>query len=321
MSILVLLFSLVLSSPAFALSVVTGSYTGDTTDDRDIAISPACQPKAVIVKNNGASSAARIMTDTMSTNSSGQFSANAQGAANEIQQLNSDGFEVGTVLNGSGVVFRYVAFCNNGAGDIETGTYTGASGTDNRNITMVSSWTPELVIIIGCNAEYNVWRGATSHSGDSASKLNFAEAEAANLIQSFGAGTFQLGSLMNVNACVYHWIAFKGSSSGVATGNFAGNTSDDRDITVTSFTPEFALVRSAAATNATGSYRFTSNAATESFCTSAAATTNQIQAFGATSFQVGTSACANENGQTMRWFALADVATSRRPQQPIPLGE
>lgn len=317
MTFILAIFLALLASPVWALSVVTGSYTGDTADDRDIAISPACQPKAVIVKNNGASSAARVMTDTMSTNASGQFSAQSQGASNEIQQLNSDGFEVGTVLNGSGVVFRYVAFCDNGAGDIETGTYTGSSGTDNRNITMVSSWTPELVIIFACTGEYNVWRGATSHSGDSASKLNFAETEAANLIQSFGAGTFQLGSLMNVNACVYHWIAFKGSTSGVATGNFAGNTSDDRDITVTSFTPEFVLVRSAAATNATGSYRFASNAATESFCTSAAATTNQIQAFGSTSFQVGTSSCANENTQTMRWFALADVAVSRRPQQPI----
>jgi hypothetical protein len=316
MTIVLMCLFLILASPAFALQVVTGTYAGNNVDDTDITISPACQPKAVFVRSLAGGGNMHVLTASMPTNSAGIITSTTQKNANTIQQINADGFEVGTTLNVSGTTYYYVCLCDNGAQDFVEGTYTGSSGTDNRDITLSLSFTPELVINIpDANGDDVVFRGANSHSGDSSSITNAAATTAANYIQSFAAGQFQVGSFMNVNLTKYYYLAFKASASGVATGNYAGNTSDDRNITVTTFTPEVVWLKGSS-TTAGLAHRF-SNAGDSSWCAAAAATTNQIQAFASGNFQVGTSTCANENTVTMRWFALADVASSRRPSAPI----
>lgn len=302
-----LLGLLLYALPAHAIIVNSDTYTGSGSDDDPIAFATACTPDVVIIKRQTATNHAHIATSTMTAGEAFQFTnTSATASVLCVKSLTATGFNRGTSSNCNQAASShyYVALCPNGANDMEVGTYTGNNG-DSRDIPMVASWTPELVIIIPEASAPRVWRGATSHSGDSASHISAASADAANHIQSFGAGTFQVGTAMNASAVVYHWIALKGDAAGIATGSFTGNTSDDRDIT-TGFAQEFVLVK--VGTTAAGpSYRFTGMSGDLSFCLSDAQAANQIQALGATTFQVGTDACSNSNGNTMRWFALGDT--------------
>jgi hypothetical protein len=311
--LLTLLLVLGLSSPALAVTIITGSYTGDNTDSRNIVVSPACAPKLVFIKRNDTTTGTRFLTASMGTNASGQLGGTTQGEADIIQQMNSDGFQVGTSLNVTSGVYRYLAVCDNGAADLAEGTYVGTT-SDNRDITI--AFQPELVFVFtAANGSDHVWRGATSHSGDSASEFNDFAAAKADRIQAFGATSFQVGQVMNISSVNYYYIAFKGNALGVSTGNFAGNTSDDRNITTT-FQPSFVGIKGDSVTRLPA-YRYASNSGDESFLESTAAAANIIQAFAATSFQVGTHTAANENTVTMRWFALATVVASSQRRPPL----
>lgn len=305
---LLLLGFLLYALPAHAVIVNSDTFTGNGTDNTPITFATACTPDVVIIKRNEAATHAYISTSTMAASTSYQFTNTSSTPASLcVKSFTSTGFTVGTntSCNSSGDDHYYVALCPNGANDFEVGTYTG-NGGDNRDIAMAASWTPELVLIVNQSTDARVWRGATSHSGDSSSYISTASADAANFIQSFGAGTFQVGTAANTNTVVYHYIALKGDAAGIVTGSFSGNTDDNRDIP-TGFLPEFVMVKHPSTTDGP-SYRFTGMSGDLSFCLSEAAAANQIQALGATTFQVGTDACSHSNGDTMRWFALGDTS-------------
>lgn len=306
-----IIFSLLFSAlPAHALIVNSDTFTGNGIDNRTITGATACTPDVVIVKRNEAALHAYISTSTMPASTS-HFLTNTSStpASLCVKSFVSTGFTVGTntYCNASGDDHYYVSLCPNGANDMEVGTYTG-DGTDNRDITMSASWTPELVIIVTEGTARRVWRGSTSHSGDSSSSISGPDADAANYIQSVGAGTFQVGTSSNTNTVPFHWIALKGDAVGIVTGSFTGDTNDNRDITA-GFQPEFVMVKHASTTDGP-SYRFAGMSGDLSFCLSEVAAANQIQALGATTFQVGTDACSNSSGTTMRWFALTDTSVS-----------
>ena len=309
---------LTLPSLAHAITVQTGSYTGDGLDNKAIALGSACTPSVVLVKRNTAANHSFIALSSMTAGDSWTLTqTTATPSTTCVKTLTATGFTLGTSssCNGSGVTHYYLAICDNGAGDLSVGSYTGSAGGDNRDITISPAFSPEVVLIIPGSGAFRVWRGASAHSGDDASIVSSASATTANYIQAFNASGFQVGTSYNADTIVFYYVAIKGSAAGVASGNFAGNTNDDRDIT-TGFQPEFVLVKQDSTTDGP-SYRFASQTAGESHCLSEAAATNQIQAFGATTFQVGTDVCANSNGITMHWFALTDVTASRRPIPPV----
>ena len=305
---LVLMAMLVWAAPSWAVQVVTGSYAGDGTDNRNITISPACQPLAVFLQRSDAAWGGQVFLSSMSTNSSGEYTGTSQNQADRIQQMNADGFQVGTqsYVNASGSAYRYMAVCDNSANDVAVGTYAGNAG-DNRDITISPAFQPEVVIVFPSNGGLAPWRGATSHSGDTASFLNSAAADAPNYIQQFNANGFQVGTSANSNAVNYYYLALKGSASGVVTGSFSGNGSDNRDITTPGFQPEFVLVKGNSTTKKVAT-RYASQSGDLSFCADAAEVANIVQSFISTGFQVGTDTCTNENAVTMRWAAFADVA-------------
>ncbi len=303
-----------LSSQAWAIQVVSGSYVGDGTDDRNIVISPPCQPKAVFIKRDVATSNGIVLFASMGANNSGRFTSTTQGGSDQIQQFNSDGFQVGTsvVVNALGATIYYTALCDNGVNDFAEGTYSGTNA-DDRNIVTSPAFSPELVMVMPSSTQAVTWRGATSHSGDAASRINSAAGEGANYLQAFNADGFQVGVSNNVTGTTYYYIALK-ASAGVATGTFTGNTSDNRDIT-TNLLPKLIFIKGDSTTKGIG-YRFGSNTGDASFCLVDASAANIIQAFAATTFQVGTASCANENTVAMRWFALTDFGR-RRAVAPI----
>mgnify|MGYP000922529205 CR=1 FL=1 len=298
-----------LALPAFAVQVVTGSYTGNGADNRNITISPACQPLAVFIQRSDAAWIGQVYFSSMSTNSSGEFTGTAQAQADRIQQFNSDGFQLGTqsYVNSNGSDYRYAALCDNGANDIAVGTYAG-NASDNRDITISPAFSPEFVAIITSTSTYTAWRGANSHTGDSASIFNVANAEVSNYIQAFNVNGFQVGTGFNANTINYYYLAIKGSASGVATGSFTGNATDNRDITAPNFQPKLVFIKGNSATSKVAS-RF-GNTGDASFCGDNAEAADIIQSLIATGFQVGTSSCSNENAVAMRWAAFTDVSAA-----------
>lgn len=312
--------ALLLSSPAFALTVASGSYTGNSTDDTDIVISPACQPVAVFVIRNSAGRDLVARFSSMPSGDSYLITNATTVLTTAIKSFNVDGFRLGTSpsANQSGVTHYYTAICDNGASDISVDTWTG-NASDNRDITMSTSFTPELVLVARSDTGVAAWRGATSHSGDSSSAINSPLAASANYLQSFSSGSFQVGTSLNSNTVNFYSLALK-ASDGVGTGSFAGNTSDDRDITAIA-NPQFVMIKGNS-TTAQSAYRFGGIAGDASFCDQAASITNLIQSLGSTGFQVGTNSCANENGVTMYWFAFTTytpTATSRTNRRVVEL--
>lgn len=301
--------------PALAIQVVHGSYSGDGLDNKDITVSPSCQPVAVFVNRDSATRDMFARFSSMGSNVSKVVTNTSAEVTDAIKVLNSNGFRLGTNVNtnASGVTHYYTAICDNGANDVAVGSYAG-SGAATTAISFASAtFTPELCLILHSSTALNAWRGAASHSGDSASSMNTSTADAADRIESFTAGGFSVGSLMHLNATTYYYLCLKASASGVATGSYTGDTNDTRDIS-TGFQPEFVGIKGNSTTNQLA-YRHGSNSGDASYCDVGAATTNIIEAFEATNFQVGTSTCANENTVTMRWFALADVG--RRVVAPL----
>lgn len=302
------LLSLMLAGQGYAVQLVTGTYTGNGADDRNITLSPGCQPKAVFVaRAPRSSSVVNYRTDSMAGDKTHQLNAAAALTTDRVQALNSNGFQAGTGINANTINYAYVAICDNGANDVATGSYSG-NGSDNVNITISPSFQPEVVLVVPEDNSVNFFRGASSHGGDSASFFNSPLSSTANRIQQFNADGFQVGSAGNTNGVTYHYLAIRGNAAGVASGNYSGNASDSRDITV-GFTPALVVVKGDSS-NEEGAIRFASHSGDDAFCDTGVGTTDIIQAFGATTFQVGTDACSNESGVTMRWVAIATVTAS-----------
>lgn len=311
----VLLLSI--SCNAFAIQLVSGSYVGNGLDNKDIVMSPPCQPVAVFIKRDTATVELFARFDSMGTNISKSVTGTAVEGSTNIKSFNSDGFRLGTgsSTNGNGSTHYYVAICDTGNSDIAFNSWAG-DNTDNRDITISPAFTPELVMILQSSSGAQSWRGATSHSGDDASRLNSAFGSVANEIQSFSGTGFQVGSAQNASGTTYYSIAIK-PSSGALTGSFSGNATDNRDITAVG-NPEFVLLKSDSSTNKPA-FRFALSS-DGAWCGANAQATNVIQSFSSSGFQVGSDACSNENATTMFWFSLADAAANaglRRAVTPL----
>lgn len=299
---------------ALAVLVVTGTYAGDNTDNRNITISPACQPKAVFAKRTSNITGNSVFKNaSMTGDNTSLISSAVTFNADLIQAINSNGFQVGVSLNGTGNTYAYLALCDNGANDLAEGTFTG-NGSDNRDITISPAFSPEFVFLIANANQQYVFR-TTSMSGDKACTYNSGVACASNKIQQFNSNGFQVGTVMNVNTTAYYYIAIKGSALGVASGSYTGNATDNRDITA-GFAPAGVFIKGDSTSNEAAG-RFSSHSGDDSFCDTGAATTNIIQGFGSTTFQVGTDGCVNENAVTMYWVAIATVSPSRGARGPL----
>lgn len=301
------LISVLLASPAYAIQVAVGTYTGDGNATQDIVTSPACQPRVVFVKRDTAANNLFVRIDTMASTTSKSVTDAATETTAGITTFNANGFRVVTgQLNSAGATYYYATICDNGANDIATNTWTG-DGTDNQNVTLSpNTFSPELVVIVGASTGVNYWRGATSHTGDSAAELNALDSNSPNAIQSFSTGSFQKGTLTNANTVKYYSFALK-ASAGVATGLFTGNGTDNRQITAIA-NPKMVLMKGDSLTRLPA-YRF-DIAGDASWGGTDASAADLIQTLNSTGFIVGTSTYVNENTVPMLWFAITDFASS-----------
>jgi uncharacterized repeat protein (TIGR01451 family) len=211
--------------------MVSGSYTGNGTDDRNIT-GLGFQPVLVLIKADATQNAvARSATFTGDT--SKDLGGATAVAANLIQALQADGFQVGNDarVNGNGTTYHYVAF-RAMAGQVATGTYTGTGGV---LAVTGTGFEPAFLLTMGNQAHASGWK--TAEMSEGASGISFetrSAAERDDEIRSLDADGFTLDDTnpddQNASTDVYNYIAFKTVPGEMATGSFTGNGTDNRNI-------------------------------------------------------------------------------------------
>lgn len=288
----------------------SGVYTGNGVDNRDIA-GVGFSPDIVLVKNASAAVSGVVATRESHGDYSSLITASAN-AANHIQSLGVDGFQVGnsTSVNTNAQTLYYMAFAAedtpvaSGTFVMKSGSYIGTGVA--RSITSLG-FQPDLLIIKHDNQatdRYAVFRTKTM-KGNSTAYLANAAAVFTNGITSLDTTGFAIGTAAEVNTSgdTYYWTAFGNAwdaedNSGAAdffVGAFTGSAIDNRSIATLPFQPDMVTVRGVGATTAV--WRPSSVAGDYSLMFSGAAgATNNIQLFDTTGFQVGTSTQVNTAG-------------------------
>ncbi|MCA9327514.1 hypothetical protein KDA14_03220, partial [Candidatus Saccharibacteria bacterium] len=169
----------------------TGVYYGTGGDSRNIDDIPF-QPDLVVIKRAGAS-LATIRTSQYTGDLAGYFSTTAD-AANIIQTLNPNGFQVGTsaVSNGNASLYRWFAFKI--GTNFELGAYTG-NAVNGRQID-APFWS-DLIWVNRSTGSGSVQKPSTITGVNTQSFLN--SAMIANGITSINASGFTLGTNAAVN--------------------------------------------------------------------------------------------------------------------------
>lgn len=186
---------------------VTGTYTGNGNDDRNIT-GLGIDPDWVVVQG-GTNHTFQKSTATGKTTDISQLFTSIADLTGRIQQLITDGFQVGnstgvnTAVNTNAVTFYYFAITGS---NFKSGTYSGNS-TDNRDITGVG-FTPVAAIVKQTSTQQG--RAYSGNTGDSSSFMRANAAPAANGIQGLISDGFQVGTDATVNSSGsdYVYLAF-----------------------------------------------------------------------------------------------------------------
>lgn len=280
-----------------AIKMATGSYTGDGADDR--AIAAGFQPDFVMVKDDQNREAA-ARTSSMVGDLAKPMGTLTALQADVVQSLTATGFVIGTNnrVNQAGRTYHWAAFKANSQA-MKVGTYTGnATG---QSITGLG-FSPELVILMGNNAQRSVlhFAGGRTYRFDTGTSILSG-------VTSMDADGFTVGTALETNAATtaYHYVAFNDFANSIDVSSYAGDGTDNRNVTTPGFQPEYALIR--ADDNATGRPAVHRPAALAGDSTllfaGSANVTNRIQALQATGFQVGNSGDVNASGVT--YYSLA----------------
>lgn len=294
------------SGAAGPMSMVSGTYTGDGNDNRAIT-GLGFQADLVIIKAKSNARQGQYRTSTMVGDATAPLGASGNLSSNYIQSIDTDGFTIGNdaAVNENGNTYYWVAFKDNGGGDFAVGSYTGNS-SDDRDITGLA-FQPDFVMVKPqANGSY-AWFLNSDMTPDLSVTLG-NNAKSADYVQSLGASSFQVGTLLNANAVTHHWFAFKKSSGYIAGGTYIGNLTDNRSITGLGFQPTFMIAKlyDASGTDSTAS-RFPDQAGDASFnnTNNGIEIANIIQAFESDGFQLGQSPFVNGDGLEYIWFAWA----------------
>jgi len=286
-----------------AIKMTSGTYTGDATDNRAIAV--GFQPDFVMVKDTGNSEGA-ARSSSMAGDVSKPMASLTGFVADNIQSLTATGFQIGTDnrVNRNNRTYYWVAFKANSQA-MKVGNYTGNGTT--QSITGLG-FQPELVILMGNNTQ----RAAARYSGAARTYGFDATTGVTTGVTAFGADGFSVGAAAeaNANGVAYHYVAFNDFANSISVGSYTGNNADDRAIATPNFQPEFAMVRADdTATGRSANWHPSAFAGDNTLLfTATASGNNRIQAFQATGFQVGTSTDVNANAVSYRYLAVRSSA-------------
>lgn len=291
-----------------------GSYIGKGIDNRSIT-GVGFEPNLVWVKRNG-SSLGVWYSSVMGADSSQYFSATAP-AADRIQALEADGFQVGQdaeVNTVAGDTYYYVAFKAGASVSVES--YTG-NGSTARSI--ANTFKPDFMWVKRSAATAAVLRSNQCYGDESQNFTNAANAS--DCIQTFEATGFEVGANATVNTAgsTYYTAAFKGVTTSTPTnvfqmisGSYVSNGSG-RTISTVGFRPDLVIIKSNSAVNSavfTTSSMAPDSTAFLSVNTSPAIFTGGISSLTSTGFTVGTNTTVNSAGVTYYWTAFGNSGST-----------
>jgi len=287
----------------------TGSYLGTGGSQ---TISLPFTPKGIIIKDNLAGSAV-FKSDQMATYSwklaTGTYTAGdtTTGLAISGADLNIYGSPTGVNVNHA--TYRYVIF---GGADayVKTGKFSG-DGTDNRDITIATSWgQPDALFIWTNNTSDEVCFKPKDATTDVTWLLGQAAAAAADRVQAtagWPTDGFEVGTDNDVNRSGtdnVFYLALKEDTSILKVSSYTGNGGDDRSITDPAFDPTYALVCCAEAAAHSVVHRSDKCAGDATmYFTATADAADLIQSLITNGFQVGGAVDVNKDAQTYYYMA------------------
>lgn len=299
-----------------------GSYTGNATDNTNISAVNfgGVVPDFVFLKNANATTAQASVFNT--TECYGDYSnsfIDAANAVNNIQSLQTGGFQIGTgtAANGSANTIYYAAFGGtvdysaDGNFDMAVGSYFGTGS--NQSISGFD-FNPDLVFIKNIdtgNTQPAVFRTSLIE-GDSTAYFSGATANSTGMITSLGTNNFSIGTSAPVNTSgnTYYWEAFgnafnpitNSGASDFVVGAYTGNGIDNRNITRIPFQPNMVTVKRSAANGMWRSSSFSGDIS--SYFGATIDTADMIQSLNSDGFQVGTNTNVNAAGSLYWWFGF-----------------
>ncbi len=291
---------------------ITGTYTGNSTDNRAIT-QVGFQPDVVLIKGDTGQEAV-IRTSSMLGDNAKQMIGGDALKDDLIQSLDWNGFTLGSNnrVNDSGRAYYWMAW-QAVDGEVAVGSYTG-TGTDDRTIDVSDTsssadFQPDYVIVMSAEGRETLHRssattGQTTFEFDSTTRNT-------NNIQALLANGFQVGTDDRVNKSgeTYHYVAWKSVAGKVGVGSYIGNENDNRNITALGFQPEYVILRSDNGHEAV--HRSASQGSGNDdtmYFTGSSNDTNHIQALQFDGFQVGSNDRVNEDEERFFWIAFARQA-------------
>lgn len=280
-----------------------GAYLGNGIDSRNIGWLPF-QADLISIKANAAT-AGTFRTSAHSGDQSGFYAATAE-AANNVQSLNSDGFQVGTAanVNTAATVYWYFGFKN--GTNFKVGTY---SGTGSSQTISAVGFQPDYIWIKATAATRGVQRNSSGAANSSIPFINVANVT--NAITAIVSNGFTVGTAAETNSSGtnnYRYVAWKNNytplsspSYTMKTGYFVGNGAY-KAISGLGFMPELIILKSDSSTTGTlfKSKYMPSNVV--SYFIATADSTAGIIALGSDGFTVSSS--ANTNNVRYTWIAF-----------------
>lgn len=239
------------------IRTTTGTYTGNGTGQ---TITLAFEPDFLMIRKIGASGIGLIWFRRMGDRgayATGTDGMGVQGGSTRLALVRSTGFDVCHDLetNASGAVYWYLAIRDQTGRMLNTGGFFPAPSIDDQNISLGDvTFTPEVLMVLEQfnSSTGDVYFRGPAHVGDLSSPISSATgAPVANAIQSVGAGTFQVGTILTVSPAQRTYAAFKSGafvtnrllavSSYVGTGVGVGNFRDI-PLNLGGRTPTFVLI-------------------------------------------------------------------------------
>ena len=289
---------------SLSFDVATGSYAGNTDDDRNVSVSPSFAIKVLIIKASSASEGVISFT-SMTGESAKEFTSSGSEFTNCIQSMGTATFQVGTDArcNSSGVTYHYIALGDGADSQFSEGTYTG-DGVDDRDIVISPAFQPKLCTVIAETASDAGVLRTSSNSGDQACRLNNFNCTT-NTIQGFNANGFQVGTSSRVNTLnvEYSYFCIKDAVNNLAVDSYAGDTNDDRNITSSGFGTPVWFMSIPNSTTYPG-FRFDSESGDNSFSNGGSEASDIVQQFITDGVEIGTNDSVNENTTTHFWWAV-----------------
>lgn len=304
----VILFLILLTNLETSGQISTGSYMGDGTDGKTIAI--GFQPDVVIVKVSETSNEAQIRTSTMPDGYSRQMVGSAASYLNRIKSFTPGGFVIGNHndVNNPGKTYYWIAFKSSPG--LKVGTYTG-NGTDGRSITGLG-FSPGLIFLLPAESNRASFRSSTFPDSDASafgSDFNLS-----NTIESLISDGFVIGNdpRANKNGASFHYVAFQAIPGFMKVGSYVGNSTDNRAISGVGFSPVYMFIKSRSNNYATQKTSLMPNGTSIEFSGSRS-DDNRIRELNPDGFTLGTQAQVNMNNITYHYVCFGNFVPSVLP--------